>query len=110
MEEAAGIIGEKFDTAVLLKGGHAVNDANDLLYSKGQLEWFHGKRIDTPNTHGTGCTLSSAIASNLAKGFNMEESVRLAKAYISGALAAGLDLGAGSGPMAHNFALTGYFA
>ena len=110
MEEAAEIIGEKFGTSVLLKGGHAVNDANDLLYSKGQLEWFHGKRIDTPNTHGTGCTLSSPIASNLAKGFNMEESVRLAKAYISGALAAGLDLGAGSGPMAHNFALTGYFA
>ena len=110
MEEAAGVIGEKFGTAVLLKGGHAVNEANDLLYSRGELEWFQGKRIDNPNTHGTGCTLSSAIASNLAKGFTMEEAVRRAKAYISGALAAGLDFGAGNGPMAHNFALTGCFA
>ena len=110
MEQAAAEIGEKFSTAVLLKGGHALNDANDLLYHNGTLRWFRGKRIDNPNTHGTGCTLSSAIASNLAKGFDMEESVVRAKAYISGALAAMLDLGAGSGPMAHGFALTGPFA
>ena len=110
MERAAAEIGEKFSTAVLLKGGHALNDANDLLYHSGALRWFRGKRIDNPNTHGTGCTLSSAIASNLAKGFDMEESVVRAKAYISGALAAMLDLGAGSGPMAHGFALTGPFA
>ena len=110
MERAAADIGERFSTAVLLKGGHALNDANDLLYHNGTLRWFRGKRIDNPNTHGTGCTLSSAIASNLAKGFDMEEAVVRAKAYISGALAAMLDLGAGSGPMAHGFALTGPFA
>ena len=110
MERAAAEIGVKLSTAVLLKGGHALNDANDLLYHNGTLRWFRGRRIDNPNTHGTGCTLSSAIASNLAKGFDMEESVVRAKAYISGALAAMLDLGSGSGPMAHGFALTGPFA
>ena len=110
MERAAREIGEKFHSAVLLKGGHAVNDANDLLCSDGKLRWFCGKRIDNPNTHGTGCTLSSAIAANLAKGFSMEEAVERAKEYISGALSAMLNLGAGSGPMAHNFALTGRFA
>lgn len=96
--------------AVLLKGGHSVNDANDLLYSNGETVWFKGKRIDNPNTHGTGCTLSSAIASNLAKGFTLAESVQRAKEYISGALAAMLDLGQGSGPMMHNFDLTSSFA
>ena len=110
MEEAAEFIGERFGSAVLLKGGHAVNDANDLLWFRGEHKWFCGKRIDNPNTHGTGCTLSSAIASNLAKGFAMDEAVERAKAYISGALSAMLDLGEGSGPMAHNFALTGVFA
>ncbi len=110
MERAAREIGERFGSAVLLKGGHAVNDANDLLYCDGSLRWFYGKRIDNPNTHGTGCTLSSAIAANLAKGFPMEQAVERAKEYISGALGAMLDLGAGSGPMAHNFALTGRFA
>ncbi len=110
MERAAREIGERFGCAVLLKGGHAVNDANDLLYAGGALRWFYGKRIDNPNTHGTGCTLSSAIAANLAKGFAMEQAVERAKEYISGALGAMLDLGAGSGPMAHNFALTGRFA
>ena len=110
MEAAAREIGERFACAVLLKGGHAVNDANDLLFEAGNLRWFFGKRIPNPNTHGTGCTLSSAIAANLAKGFSMEESVERAKAYISGALAAMLDLGAGAGPMAHNFALSGVFA
>ena len=110
MEKAAAEIGDTYHSAVLLKGGHAVNDANDLLYDKGRLSWFRGKRIENPNTHGTGCTLSSAIASNLAKGFSLEESIRRSKAYISGALAYMLDLGQGSGPMAHNFALTGEFA
>ncbi len=110
MERAAREIGERFGCAVLLKGGHAVNDANDLLYAGGALRWFRGKRIDNPNTHGTGCTLSSAIAANLAKGFDMAQAVERAKEYVSGALAAMLDLGAGSGPMAHNFALTGRFA
>lgn len=110
MELAAREIGVRFGAAVLLKGGHALNDANDLLYAAGTLRWFYGRRIDNPNTHGTGCTLSSAIASNLAKGFPMEEAVERAKEYISGALSAMLDLGAGSGPMAHGFALSGRFA
>ena len=96
--------------AVLLKGGHSVNDANDLLYSDGECCWFEGKRIDNPNTHGTGCTLSSAIASNLAKGYDLKTSVRRAKDYISGALGAMLDLGKGRGPMNHAFALGGEFS
>lgn len=95
MMEAAKVIGDQYGCAVLLKGGHKVNDANDLLYHEGTCQWFYGKRIDNPNTHGTGCTLSSAIASNLAKGFPMDVSVERAKAYISGALAAMLDLGKG---------------
>lgn len=105
MQAAAKKIGDSYGCAVLLKGGHSINDANDLLYAQGEFTWFEGKRIDNPNTHGTGCTLSSAIASNLAKGFSLPESVRNAKAYISGALAAMLDLGHGSGPMDHAFAL-----
>ena len=105
MQAAAKKIGDSYGCAVLLKGGHSINDANDLLYAQGEFTWFEGTRIDNPNTHGTGCTLSSAIASNLAKGFSLPESVRNAKAYISGALAAMLDLGHGSGPMDHAFAL-----
>ena len=103
MVEAAKSIYESLGCAVLCKGGHQVNDANDLLYSADGPVWFKGKRIDNPNTHGTGCTLSSAIASNLAKGKTLEESVKAAKDYISGALAAMLDLGKGSGPLAHNY-------
>lgn len=109
MTKAAEIIGKKYNAAVLLKGGHSINDANDLLYSDGEFKWFSGKRIDNPNTHGTGCTLSSAIAANLAKGMNLDESVESAKAYISGALAAMLDLGKGSGPMNHAFAINGKY-
>ena len=105
MITAAKRIGESYRCAVLLKGGHSVNDANDLLYTNSQLVWFEGKHINNPNTHGTGCTLSSAIASNLAKGFTLAESVQRAKDYISGALAAMLDLGKGSGPMNHAFVL-----
>ena len=103
MEQAAKEIGDTYHCAVLLKGGHSILDANDLLYANGQLTWFQGERIDNPNTHGTGCTLSSAIASNLAKGFPLAESVQRAKDYISGALAAMLDLGKGSGPLDHAF-------
>ena len=110
MEAAARKIGDGFGCAVLLKGGHSVNDANDLLYARGTCRWFEGKRIDNPNTHGTGCTLSSAIAANLAKGFALEQAVKRAKDYISGALAAMLDLGAGSGPMNHAFNLQGEYA
>ena len=109
METAAKKIGDSFGCAVLLKGGHSVNDANDLLYAQGVCRWFEGKRIDNPNTHGTGCTLSSAIAANLAKGFPLEQAVKRSKDYISGALAAMLDLGAGSGPMNHAFDLQGEF-
>ena len=105
MVTAAMQIGDRHHCAVLLKGGHSINDANDLLYADGQLTWFTGKRIDNPNTHGTGCTLSSAIAANLAKGFSLIESVQQAKIYISGALSAMLDLGQGSGPMDHAFSL-----
>ena len=105
MIAAAEFISENYGCAVLLKGGHSINDANDLLYSDGNIQWFYGKRIDNPNTHGTGCTLSSAIASNLAKGYDLPTSIQRAKDYISGALAAMLDLGKGSGPMNHAFML-----
>ena len=110
MLAAAKMIGDTYGCAVLLKGGHRINDANDLLYDAGQMQWFEGKRIDNPNTHGTGCTLSSAIAANLAKGFSLIESVDRAKAYISDALAAMLDLGRGSGPMNHAFDLNSHYA
>ena len=110
MIAAAKQIGERYHCAVLLKGGHSINDANDLLYANGESVWFEGKRIQNPNTHGTGCTLSSAIAANLAKGFSLTEAVQRAKVYISGALAAMLDLGKGSGPMMHNFGLMPSFA
>ena len=109
MHNAAKKIGDSYGCAVLLKGGHSINDANDLLYANGEFTWFAGKRIDNPNTHGTGCTLSSAIASNLAKGFTLTQSVQRAKNYISGALAAMLDLGSGSGPMNHAFDLQGEY-
>lgn len=105
MMAAAKKIGDNYHCAVLLKGGHSINDANDLLYSEGSYRWFYGKSIDNPNTHGTGCTLSSAIASNLAKGCSLETAIEKAKEYISGALSAMLDLGAGSGPMNHAFLL-----
>ena len=105
MIAAGKAISERYGCAVLCKGGHRLNDANDLLYRDGGYEWFNGKRIDNPNTHGTGCTLSSAIAANLAKGFDLDTAVRRAKDYLSGALAAMLDLGAGSGPMDHAFDL-----
>ena len=109
METAAKSISERYGCAVLCKGGHQINDADDLLWRHGVGKWFRGKRINNPNTHGTGCTLSSAIASNLAKGYGLDEAVERAKAYISGALAAMLDLGHGSGPMNHAFELRGEF-
>ena len=107
MADAARRLHGLYGCAALVKGGHRINDANDVLYGPGLSEpvWFRGQRIDNPNTHGTGCTLSSAIASNLAKGCGLEESVERAKEYLSGALAAMLDLGAGQGPMMHNFSL-----
>lgn len=105
MEQAARQIRERFDCAVLCKGGHQVNSANDFLWQKSGDCWFYGERIQNPNTHGTGCTLSSAIASNLAKGLTLEESVKRAKQYLSGALSAMLDLGKGSGPLDHMYAI-----
>ena len=109
MEAAARYISETYHCSVLCKGGHQVHDADDLLWRNGSGKWFRGRRIQNPNTHGTGCTLSSAIASNLAKGYDLDTSVERAKAYISGALSAMLDLGHGSGPMDHLFALQGDF-
>ena len=103
MTSAARQISETYGCAVLCKGGHSLNDASDYLWRDGDGTWFRGRRIDNPNTHGTGCTLSSAIAANLAKGYSMEESVERAKAYLSGALSAMLNLGHGAGPMDHGF-------
>lgn len=109
MIAAAQIISDRYGCAVLLKGGHSVSDANDLLAANGAHRWFYGRRIDNPNTHGTGCTLSSAIAANLAKGYALDDAIARAKAYISGALSAMLDLGQGSGPMNHAFDLRSEF-
>ena len=110
MEAAARKISAEYGCAVLCKGGHQTNDANDLLCRPdGETRWFLGRRIDNPNTHGTGCTLSSAIASELAKGLELDTAVERAKAYISGALGAMLDLGRGSGPMDHMFDLRSEF-
>ena len=105
MEAAARAIFDGYGCAVLCKGGHSLNDANDLLWQGTGGRWFRGRRIDNPNTHGTGCTLSSAMASNLAKGYGLAESVERAKTYLSGALGAMLDLGRGPGPMDHAFDL-----
>ena len=108
MEKAAIKIYEHLKTkggnaAVLVKGGHAVHTANDCLCVDGSIVWLNGERIDNPNTHGTGCTLSSAIAANLAQGLSIEESVKAAKEYLTGALKAGLNLGSGSGPLDHTY-------
>ena len=105
MERAAREFGERSGCAVLCTGGHDLNDANDLLWQDGSCKWFCGRRIHNPNTHGTGCTLSSAIASNLAKGCDLETAVERAKIYLSGALSSMLDLGAGSGPLDHLFSI-----
>ena len=105
MEKAAVKIADFTKGAVLIKGGHDLNDANDLLYTTGGFEWLNGERISNPNTHGTGCTLSSAIACGLAGGHTLTDSVKSAKAYISGALRANLNLGHGSGPLNHMFNL-----
>ncbi len=101
MLEAAKILEKQTSGGILLKGGHFRADADDLLYCNGKARWFSSKRIDNPNTHGTGCTLSSAIACSLAKGLSLTKSVEQAKAYVSGAIAAKLDLGRGRGPLDH---------
>lgn len=107
MLRAAEEIAKRTPAAILIKGGHLEDCADDLLWQDGQAHWFRGPRVDNPNTHGTGCTLSSAIASNLAKGDTLTDAVEHAKAYITGALRAGLDLGKGSGPLDHGFAQRG---
>ena len=104
-EEAARSIAAAMGVGVLVKGGHGSNDASDVLARPdGSTTWFEGERIDNPNTHGTGCTLSSAIACGLAEGYSLEDSVANAKKFVSGALAAGLNLGRGSGPLDHMWA------
>ncbi len=103
MESAAKEIFNKTKTAVLVKGGHLVNDACDFLYDGNEGTWFKSERILNENTHGTGCTLSSAIASNLAKGLSIKDSINDAKNYLTGALKAKLNLGKGSGPLHHNY-------
>ena len=105
MMAAASAIHAECGCAILIKGGHSVSDANDLFFDGDGVQWFRVKRIDNPNTHGTGCTLSSAIASNLAKGHDLAASIQGAKEYLSGALAAMLDLGQGSGPLHHAYDL-----
>ncbi len=105
MLAAAEQLGRRFGVAVLVKGGHLTDTAADLLWQEGKTRWFETARIDNPNTHGTGCTLSSAIACNLAKGHSLEDAVRLAKEYLTGALRDGLDLGKGRGPLNHCYRL-----
>lgn len=99
--KAAEIIAEGFDGTVLIKGGHSTDGADDLIYSNGKAVWIDGEHINNPNTHGTGCTLSSAIASNLANGLDTVEAIKTAKQYITGAIAAELNLGRGRGPLNH---------
>ncbi len=103
MIRSAEKISEFYDGAILIKGGHFVCDASDLLYSNSKAKWFETKKIDNPNTHGTGCTLSSAIACNLALGKNIEQAVEEAKKYLTGAIGAMLDLGNGQGPLEHTY-------
>lgn len=103
MQKAAEIIAEKYGCNVFLKGGHLNDSADDLLYkNNGEYLWFEGRKIDNPNTHGTGCTLSSAVAANLAKGMELDTAVKEAKNYIIKCLGAGFDLGKGSGPLNHS--------
>lgn len=91
--------------AIMVKGGHGTDEfgqADDLLrLPEGEMVWLHGTRIDNPNTHGTGCSLSSAIACGLALGWPIEKAARSAKEYVAGALSANLDMGRGSGPLDH---------
>ena len=105
MLRAAETIGATMSGGVLIKGGHRTDTADDLLWWKGEAHWLRSPRVDNPNNHGSGCTLSSAIASFLALGNQLPEAVRKAKAYITAAMEAQLDLGQGSGPLKHNYAI-----
>lgn len=105
MEKAAQAIRQKYGCNVLLKGGHMIQAADDLLYQT-QAVWFPAQRIDCTNTHGTGCTLSSAIASALARGCSLKEAVGIAKVYVRSAMSTSLDLGHGNGPLDHNWSIS----
>jgi len=112
LEEACGSLAQLGSAAVLIKGGHsAAESSDDCLYIQGengpQVHWLADTRIDSPNTHGTGCTLSSAIAAHLAKGYGVVDAVRSAKTYISEAIAAGAEyrIGNGHGPVHHFYNL-----
>lgn len=101
MLAAAQKIGSRYDGYILIKGGHLQECCDDLLYKEGEVCWFRQERINNPNTHGTGCTLSSAIACNLAKGMEIRDSITAAKEYVTGAIRANLKLGQGNGPLNH---------
>ncbi len=103
MEITATELGERYGCAVLVKGGHSTGGADDCLYDGGEISWFGAERIDNDNTHGTGCTLSSAIACNLALGYELKESVKRAKEYLTTIIGAGLNLGQGHGPLDHMY-------
>jgi hydroxymethylpyrimidine/phosphomethylpyrimidine kinase len=103
MSQAARTLAKLTKGGILIKGGHIGNSADDLLFANDEEHWFYENRVENPNTHGTGCTLSTAIACNLAAQYSLPESVQMAKAYLTGALKAGLDLGKGSGPLMHNY-------
>ncbi len=103
MIRAAEAIAANFNGSILIKGGHMEAHANDLLYTNGKIIWFEGMRVDNPNTHGTGCTLSSAIASNLAMGYDLPLSIKKSKAYLTGAISDQLDIGKGRGPLNHMY-------
>lgn len=105
MIRAAEKISALYKGNILIKGGHRQDTADDLLYRQGEIRWFSGERVPNENTHGTGCTLSSAIACNLALGYSAEESVGRAKDYITLALKAQLNLGRGRGPLNHTVLL-----
>lgn len=106
MIAAGKLLCQRYGCAVLVKGGHRSDNATDIFCQNGEVVRFCAERIDNPNTHGTGCTLSSAIASNLAMGISLAESVQNAKAYLLGALKAGLNLGKGAGPLDHGYKIT----
>lgn len=101
MKKAAKEISKKYSCNILIKGGHLESSSDDLLFSNGKFIWFKQENINNPNTHGTGCTLSSAIACNLAAGMDIENSVKAAKEYVTGAINFNLDLGTGNGPLNH---------
>lgn len=109
MEHAARELSEQCNSSVLIKGGHLTESASDVLFERDvkRITWYTAQRLKNQNVHGTGCTLSSAIASNLGRGYDLKTSVKCAKEYVSGAIADGLNLGSGSGPLNHLYCLSG---